>query len=81
MKSPRPISPTRSAAPRAPRSLLLEIPDEGISLEGVERELILRALEKFNWNQTQAARFLDISRRTLIYRVEKHGLKREGDAA
>jgi transcriptional regulator with GAF, ATPase, and Fis domain len=47
----------------------------------VERELILRALEKFNWNQTQAARFLDISRRTLIYRVEKHGLKREGDAA
>jgi len=55
-------------------SLLLELPEEGISLEGVERELLLRALEKFSWNQSQAARFLDISRRTLIYRMEKHGL-------
>jgi DNA-binding NtrC family response regulator len=43
----------------------------------VERELLLRALEKFNWNQTQAARYLDISRRTLIYRIEKHRLIRE----
>jgi len=34
---------------------------------------------KFNWNQTQAARYLDISRRTLIYRMEKHGLRREGE--
>jgi DNA-binding NtrC family response regulator len=31
-------------------------------------------LEKFDGNQTQAARYLDISRRTLIYRMEKHGL-------
>jgi DNA-binding NtrC family response regulator len=60
-------------------SLLLELPAEGISLEAVERELLVRALEKCNWNQTQAARFLDISRRTLIYRMEKHRLVREGD--
>ena len=60
-------------------SLLLELPEEGISLEAVERELLVRALEKFNWNQTQAARFLDISRRTLIYRMEKHHLVREGE--
>ena len=53
---------------------------EGISLEAVERELLVRALEKFNWNQTQAARFLDISRRTLIYRMEKHHLVREGES-
>jgi DNA-binding NtrC family response regulator len=69
----------RSAAPRAD-SFLLELPEQGISLEGVERELLLRALEKFNWNQTQAARYLDISRRTLIYRMEKHRLIREGVA-
>ncbi|MBI4891655.1 MAG: sigma-54-dependent Fis family transcriptional regulator [Acidobacteria bacterium] len=66
----------RAAAPQR-ESLLLELPDHGISLEGVERELLLRALEKFSWNQSQAARFLDISRRTLIYRMEKHGLRRE----
>jgi DNA-binding NtrC family response regulator len=61
-------------------SFLLELPEEGISLEAVERELLVRALEKFNWNQTQAARYLDISRRTLIYRIEKHRLVREGVA-
>jgi two-component system NtrC family response regulator len=55
-------------------SLWPELPEEGVSLEGIERELITRALERFRGNQTQAARYLDISRRTLIYRMEKHGL-------
>ena len=60
-----------------PATLLLQLPEEGISLEAVERELLVRALEKFGGNQTQAARYLDISRRTLIYRLEKHGLRHE----
>jgi Bacterial regulatory protein, Fis family len=47
-----------------PKSLLLELPEEGVSLEAIERELLLRALERFKSNQTQAARYLDISRRT-----------------
>jgi two-component system, NtrC family, response regulator AtoC len=51
-----------------------DLPDQGISLEAVERNLICRALERCGGNQTHAARFLDISRRTLIYRMEKHGL-------
>jgi len=55
----------------------VEMPEEGISLEGVERELILRALERFEGNQTHAARYLDISRRTLIYRMEKYGIMQE----
>jgi DNA-binding NtrC family response regulator len=50
------------------------LPEEGLSLEAVERDLISRALDKFSGNQTQAAGYLDISRRTLIYRMEKHGL-------
>ena len=57
----------------------LNLPPGGISLERVERDLIVRSLEKFNWNQTQAARYLDISRRTLIYRMEKFGIGREQD--
>ena len=55
-----------------------ELPPQGISLEGVEKELILKALRKLDWNQTKAAAFLDISRRTLIYRMEKYGFHREG---
>ena len=62
--------------PRAD-AIELNLPPGGISLERVERDLIVRALENFNWNQTQAARYLDISRRTLIYRMEKFGITKE----
>ncbi len=62
-------------------SIQLELPAQGISLEAVEKELILKALKKFNWNQTKAAAFLDISRRTLIYRMEKYGFHKEPTAA
>jgi two-component system NtrC family response regulator len=55
----------------------IELPEEGVSLEAVERELILRALEQAKGNQTKAAKYLDISRRTLIYRMEKYGLTPE----
>ena len=55
-------------------ALWFDLPEEGISLEAIERDLISRTLERFEGNQTHAARYLDISRRTLIYRMEKHGL-------
>jgi two-component system NtrC family response regulator len=61
--------------------LHLDLPPQGISLEAVEKELIVRALKKFNWNQTQAAQYLDISRKTLIYRMEKFGLRKEQEPA
>ncbi|WP_083238902.1 sigma-54-dependent transcriptional regulator [Caloranaerobacter ferrireducens] len=51
------------------------LPDEGISLEEVERSLILQALEKTNFNQTKAAKLLGITRHTLLYRMEKYNLK------
>ena len=57
--------------------LRLDLPPQGISLDAIEKELILRALKKFDWNQTQAARYLDLSRKTLIYRMEKYDLRRE----
>jgi DNA-binding NtrC family response regulator len=47
------------------------------SLEAVERRLIVQALQRFNWNQSQAARHLDISRKTLMYRIAKYGIERE----
>ena len=55
----------------------LELPPEGISLEAVERELVVRALERSNWNQTRAAEYLDVSRKVLIYRMEKFGLRKD----
>jgi DNA-binding NtrC family response regulator len=55
--------------------IILNLPDEGISLEDLEKQLISKALEKHMGNQTRAAEFLGITRPTLIYRMEKHGLK------
>ncbi|MGE5849970.1 MAG: sigma-54-dependent transcriptional regulator, partial [Candidatus Methylomirabilota bacterium] len=48
---------------RAPRSreaaaLPVSLPEAGLSLEEVEKELILRALQKHDWNQSRAARYL-----------------------
>jgi two-component system, NtrC family, response regulator len=61
-------------------TLQMELPAHGISLETVEKELIAQALSRFHGNQTQAARYLDLSRKTLIYRMEKFGLRGQLDA-
>ena len=50
------------------------LPAEGMSLEAVERELILAALEKAHRNVTQAASLLGLSRDTLRYRINKYSL-------
>ncbi len=52
-----------------------EIPEEGVDLEEIEKELILKALEKASGNQTKAAGFLGLTRPTLIYRMEKYGIR------
>ncbi len=44
-------------------------------LAQLERDAIASALDAVMGNQTEAAKQLGISRRTLIYRMEKHGLK------
>jgi DNA-binding NtrC family response regulator len=41
-----------------------------------ERQLILDALLQADGNQTRAAKLLGVSRRTLISRIEEHGLPR-----
>jgi DNA-binding NtrC family response regulator len=56
-----------------------EIPPEGLSLEVLERELILRALERARGNKSQAARLLGLTRRTLYSRLERHGLHKPGE--
>jgi two-component system, NtrC family, response regulator AtoC len=50
-------------------------PNDGLSLEDNERNLLARALEKTNGNQTQAARLLRITRDTLRYKMKKFNLR------
>jgi DNA-binding NtrC family response regulator len=50
------------------------LPEAGIDIDDVERELIVQALEKTSQNQTQAARLLGLTRDALRYRMKKYDL-------
>ena len=53
------------------------LPARGLDLEELERNLALQALERTNWNMTQAGRLLNLSRDAMRYRVEKFNLRGE----
>ncbi|MEO5358791.1 MAG: sigma 54-interacting transcriptional regulator, partial [Nitrospirae bacterium YQR-1] len=54
--------------------LKIEIPDEGINFEELEKELLKKAMAKANNVAARAARFLGMSYKTFWYRLEKFGL-------
>ncbi len=55
-----------------------KLPPEGVSFEDVERSLILQAMERTDNNITKSAKLLGLTFRTLQYRLEKFGIKRDG---
>ncbi len=56
-------------------NLRIELPEEGIGLEDVEREVIRQAYGKCGRNKSKTARFLKIERHILTYRLKKLGLE------
>jgi len=42
----------------------------------VEKELLTKALHKFDGNQSRAAAYLNISRKTFLHRLAKFGILR-----
>jgi two-component system NtrC family response regulator len=56
------------------RTAIVNLPPEGYSLEQLEREVVVEALERNNWNKSAAAVFLKIPRHVLLYRLEKYGI-------
>lgn len=51
------------------------LPDEGVTIKEVERELIAKTLEKCGGNKSQAAKRLGISRKGLYEKIERYGLE------
>jgi len=47
-----------------------------LSLDDLERGVILAALRKFRGNQSKAARYLSITRKVLLNRITRHGIKK-----
>jgi two-component system NtrC family response regulator len=67
--------PTRISRRAAAGQGVLNLPDEGYSLEDLEREAVVYALNKCNWNKSKAADFLRVPRHTLLYRLEKYDIR------
>lgn len=65
------LAPHVKNLPASPGSASLEIPDEGLSLEQVEIDLIKNALTKTNGNKSRAAKLLGITRRKLYSMMER----------
>ncbi len=68
--------PIRLENPKSaqPESQIRKPAEEDMNLEGMERSLLIKALQKAGGNKSQAARILGISRDTLRYKIQKWSL-------
>ncbi|MBI5787936.1 MAG: sigma-54-dependent Fis family transcriptional regulator [Candidatus Schekmanbacteria bacterium] len=57
-------------------NLPFDLPDDKLPLEELEREVIVQALNKYEWNQSKAAQYLQIPRHVLVYRLEKFNIQK-----
>ena len=76
------ITPAQMLQQSMKKSFFIGLPEEGMNLkqavEDFERELILEALEKTNWVKNKAAGLLGLNRTTLVEKLKKMNITREG---
>lgn len=65
----------RTRLPHGRSDGTFELPEGGVSLDQVERDLVRQALERAGGNRTQAARLLGLNRDQIRYRIDKFGLE------
>lgn len=56
------------------KALQFTLPETGLQLDALEANLIHQALNRTQGNRSKSARLLGLSRDTLIYRMQKHGV-------
>ncbi len=65
--------------PTPPQPYSTDLPPEGLDLENfinsIEKELLLKALERAKWVKKKAARLLHLNTRSFRYRLEKFAIK------
>lgn len=73
----QPVAKAESRVREDPQKFSLKVAARAASRQ-TERELILKALEKTHWNRKRAARDLEISYKSLLYKIKQTGLEVEG---
>jgi len=56
--------------------LPFDLPPEGISIEELERDIIIKTMDRVGWVIAKAAPLLGMSYKTLQYRLEKFGIEK-----
>lgn len=69
----------RSVSPQSASGVPTDLPDDGLDLEGlingIEKDLLMKALERTKWVKKKAARLLRLNTRSFRYRLEKYAIK------
>lgn len=69
----------RPVAPQEQQGVPLDLSDDGVDLEGlingIEKDLLFKALERSKWVKKKAARLLRLNTRSFRYRLEKYAIK------
>jgi len=68
-----PLEIIAKSSSSAPPVTSLKLPPEGVDIEEVEKELIRQALESSDWNQSKAAKKLNLGIDAFRYRMKKFG--------
>src|SRR3989338_626514 len=68
-----PIEVVEGVSPNESHDSIFALPENGISLEEVEKNLLMQAIQNAKGNQSRAAKLLGLSRYALRYRMKKFG--------
>src|SRR5687767_15717406 len=74
---PPEMTQTRAMGAVAGGDSQFKLPPEGVNFEDVERSLIMQAMDRTDNNITKSAKLLGLTFRTLQYRLEKFGFKKD----
>jgi two-component system, NtrC family, response regulator PilR len=68
-----------AVTPQQSQGVPTDLPEDGLDLEGlingIEKDLLMRALERSKWVKKKAARLLRLNTRSFRYRLEKYAIK------
>ena len=72
---PEHLPPELRSVPALPQAPVMKLPEGGVSLDEMEKTLMVQALAKCGGNRAQAAKLLGMTYDSIRYQMKKYGLK------